>query len=148
MHPMVKIAIVLALIAVVVVLYGRIAGRRDVERDRAGLTDAVRARVSHEISAGHKINAIKVYRDATGVALTDARRAIDGWFVPGRGPGVRDAASSWTEGRLTHEARTRISELVSAGRREDAMRLYADATGASNTEASAIIRTWDTTENW
>ena len=68
--------------------------------------------------------------------------------MPGRGPGVRDAASSWTEGRLTGEARSRISELVTAGRREDAMALYAEATGASTSEAQAIIRTWDTSQNY
>ena len=106
-------------------------GRRDPDRELVGLTDAVRAKVSHEISAGHKINAIKIYREATGAPLADAKSAVDNWFVPGHGPGVRDAASSWTEGRLTGEARSRISELVVAGRREDAMALYAEATGAS-----------------
>ena len=58
-----------------------------------GLTDTVRARVSREISAGHKINAVKIYREATGAPLADAKRAVDAWFVPGRGPGVRDAAA-------------------------------------------------------
>ena len=61
---------------------------------------------------------------------------------------MRDAASSWTEGRLTGEARSRISELVAGGRREDAMRLYAEATGASSSEAQAIIRSWDTSQNY
>ena len=61
---------------------------------------------------------------------------------------MRDAAASYTEGRLTDEARSRISELILAGRREDAMSLYAEATGASGTEAQAIIRTWDTTQNY
>jgi hypothetical protein len=148
MPPVVKVVLVLAVVAVVVIVYGRVVGRRDPERRRTGLTDAVRSEVSHEISAGHKVNAIKVYRDATGASLVDAKAAIDSWFVPGRGPGVRDAASSWSEGRLTDEARSRISELVAAGRREDAMRLYADATGASSTEAQAIIRSWDVNQNY
>ena len=73
---------------------------------------------------------------------------IDSWFVPGQGPGVRDAAASWSEGRLTAEARARISDLVVAGRREDAMALYAEATGASDSEAQAIIRSWDATQNY
>lgn len=148
MSPVVKLVLILALIAAGVVLYGRIFGRRDNERSRTGLTDAVRAEVSREISAGHKINAVKLYRDATGMPLIDAKNAVDGWFVPGRGPGVRDAAASWTEGRLTPEARSRISELVADGRRDEAMGLYADATGASRTEAQAIIRSWDTTQNY
>lgn len=148
MPPFVKLVLILALIAAVVVLYGRIVGRRDSERSRSGLTEAVRADVSREISAGHKINAIKVYRDATGVALTEAKSAIDSWFVPGIGLGVRDAAPSWSDGRLTSEARSRISQLVTGGRRDDAMRLYAEATGASSSEAQAIIRTWDTTQDY
>ena len=148
MSPVVKLVLILVLLGARVVLYGRLVGRRDSERSRSGLTDAVRAEVSREISAGHKINAIKLYRAATGMPLADAKSAIDNWFVPGRGPGVRDAASSWTEGRLTGEARSRISELVTGDRREDAMRLYAEATGASPTEAQAIIRSWDTTQNY
>ena len=148
MHPIVKLFLILVVILVVVVVWGRVVGRRDPNRELVGLTDDVRAKVSREISAGHKINAIKIYREATGAPLADAKKAVDSWFVPGRGPGVRDAASSWTEGRLTEEARSRISELVTAGRREDAMALYAEATGASTSEAQAIIRTWDTSQNY
>ncbi|GAA6526552.1 hypothetical protein [Intrasporangium sp. DVR] len=148
MHPVVKLVVILAVVVVIAVLYGRIFGRRDGEQRYVGLTDAVRTKISHEISAGHKINAVKIYREATGAPLPDAKRAVDSWFVPGQGPGVRDAAASWTEGRLTAEARTRISELVLADRREDAMALYAEATGASDSEAQAIIRSWDTTQDY
>jgi hypothetical protein len=148
MHPIVKLFLILVVVMVVVVLWGRIMGRRDPDRTLVGLTEDVRAKVSREISAGHKINAIKIYREATGAPLADAKRAVDSWFVPGQGPGVRDAAASYTDGRLTDEARSRISELILAGRREDAMSLYAEATGASGAEAQAIIRTWDTTQNY
>jgi hypothetical protein len=148
MPPFVKLVLIVAVIMVVVVLWGRVMGRRDPDRTLVGLTDTVRAKVSREISAGHKLNAIKIYREATGAPLTDAKSAVDNWFVPGRGPGVRDAATSWSEGRLTEEARSRISELVVAGRREDAMALYAEATGASSTEAQAIIRTWDAAQDY
>ena len=148
MHPLVKLLLILVVIIVVVVLWGRIVGRRDPERNHVGLTEGVRAKVSREISAGHKINAIKIYREATGAPLADAKKAVDNWFVPGRGPGVPDAASSWTEGRLTDEGRARITELILAGRREDAMSFYAEATGASSSEAQAIIRTWDTTQHY
>jgi ribosomal protein L7/L12 len=148
MHPFVKLVIVVAVVVAVVVLWGRVMGRKDPDRALVGLTEAVRAQVSREISAGHKINAIKIYREATGAPLADAKRAVDGWFVPGQGPGVRDAAASFTEGRLTDEARSRISQLILADRREDAMSLYAEATGASQSEARAIIRTWDTAQDY
>src|SRR6478752_535169 len=148
MHPFVKLVIVVAIVVAVVVLWGRVMGRKDPDRALVGLTEAVRAQVSREISAGHKINAIKIYREATGAPLADAKRAVDQWFVPGQGPGVRDAAASFTEGRLTDEARSRISRLILADRREDAMSLYAEATGASDSEARAVIRTWDTAQNY
>ena len=148
MHPLVKLVLIVIVIVVAVVVWGRVMGRKDPDRELVGLTDTVRARVSREISAGHKINAIKIYREATGAPLADAKRAVDTWFVPGQGPGVRDAAASYTDGRLTDEARSRISELILAGRREDAMSLYSEATGASGAEAQAIIRTWDTTQNY
>lgn len=148
MHPVVKLVLIVAIVVVIAVLYGRIFGRRDREERYVGLTDAARAKISREISAGHKVNAVKIYREATGAPLVDAKRAVDSWFVPGQGPGVRDAAASWTQGRLTDEGRARISELVAAGRREEAMALYAEATGASNSEAQAIIRSWDTTQNY
>ena len=148
MYPLVKLVLILAVILVIVVIWGRVVGRRDPERPIVGLTDVVRAKVSREISAGHKINAIKIYREATGAPLADAKKAVDAWFVPGRGPGVRDAAASFSEGRLTDEGRARISQLILAGRREDAMSLYAAATGASSSEAQAIIRTWDTSQHY
>lgn len=148
MPPLVKLVLIVVIVIAAVVMWGRVMGRKDPDRELVGLTDPVRARVSREISAGHKINAIKIYREATGAPLADAKRAVDGWFVPGKGPGVRDAAASYTEGRLTDEGRARISELILAGRREDAMTLYAEATGASGAEAQAIIRTWDTSQNY
>lgn len=148
MHPLVKLVLIVVIVIAAVVIWGRVMGRKDPDRELVGLTDTVRARVSREISAGHKINAIKIYREATGARLADAKRAVDSWFVPGQGPGVRDAAASFTEGRLTDEGRARISELIVAGRREDAMSLYSEATGASGAEAQAIIRTWDTTQNY
>lgn len=148
MPPLFRLVLIVAAIIIVVVLYGRLVGRRDPEESYPGLTEAARAKISREISGGRKLNAVKLYRQATGAALPDAKRAIDTWFVPGRGPGVQDAARSWADGRLTDEARAQISRLIEADRREDAMSLYAEATGASDTEARAVIRTWDTTQHY
>ena len=111
-----------------------------------GITqDQVNAAADELIAAGISTHVIG---GADVAAELDAKRAIDSWFVPGRGPGVKDAASAWTEGRLTDEARGRISALVAAGRTDDARDLYADATGASATEARAIIRSWDPSQDY
>ncbi len=146
MPPIARLVLILALIAVVMVVYGRVVGRRDRERSLTDLTPRSRAAVAEELAAGHKINAIKIYRDATGAPLVDAKRAIDTWYMTGQGVrGANDGAAP--TGRLTQEARLRISELIRQGRREDAMALYAGATGASDSESTAIIRTWDLDQN-
>ena len=61
MHPIVKLFLILVVILVVVVVWGRVVGRRDPDRELVGLTDDLRAKVSREISAGHKINACLLY---------------------------------------------------------------------------------------
>ncbi|MDN5791354.1 MAG: hypothetical protein L0H25_10860 [Micrococcales bacterium] len=145
MPPIARLVLILALIVVVMVVYGRVVGRRDRERSLNDLTPRARAAVAEEIAAGHKVNAIKLYRDATGAPLADARRAVDGWYVTGQG--TRTAGRAASQGSLTQEACLRISALVRDGRREEARALYADATGASDAEATAIIRTWDPDQN-
>ena len=149
MPPFVRLVLIIAVIAVVVVIYGRVVGRRDKERGLADLSPRARDAITDEIQAGHTINAVKLYRDATGAPLTDAKRAIDSWFVVGQG--VRETSSVSRPprgGRLTDEARERISTMVRDGRREDAMALYAEVTGASDSEAQAIIRSWDPEQNY
>lgn len=144
MPPIARLVLILALITVAMVLYGRVVGRRDRERSLSDLTPSSRSAVAEEIAAGHKVNAIKIYRDATGAPLADARRAIDGWYVTGQGARTVGVAS---QGPLSQEACLRISALFRDGRREDARALYAEATDASGAEATAIIRTWDPDQN-
>lgn len=144
---MVKILLVLVVLGIAMVLYGRVLGRRDSGRSLRDLSEAARAKISEEVRAGQKVAAVKTYRDATGAALVDAKRAIDDWFVPGRGLGVVQKVRQAMDGELTLEARKRISALVEAGQRDEAMRLYSEATGAGSAEAQAIIRTWDTNEH-
>ncbi|HSU75130.1 MAG TPA: hypothetical protein VLI66_09315, partial [Terrabacter sp.] len=79
MPPLVRLLLLVILVVVAVVVWGRVMGRKDPDRELVGLTDTVRARISREISAGHTINAIKIYREATGAPLADAKRAVDGW---------------------------------------------------------------------
>jgi ribosomal protein L7/L12 len=93
MHPLVKLVLIVIIVVVAVIVWGRVVGRKDPDRELVGLTDTVRARVSREISAGHKINAIKIYREATGAPLVDAKRAVDSWFVPADSP-TRPARAS------------------------------------------------------
>ena len=138
-----KVVILLAVAFCLLVLYGRLMGRTDKEVTYPGVTEAVRAKISSEVSSGRKISAIKIYRQATGAPLPEAKRAIDNWFTPGRGSGVVDAANSVLNGRMTVTAREKISRLVASGQIEQAEHLYAEATGASASEARAMIRTWD-----
>lgn len=147
MPPIARLFLILVLIVVIVVIYGRVVGRRDRERSLRDLTPKARAAVAAEIDAGHQVNAIKIYRDATGAPLADAKRAVANWYVTGHGVRVQEAAAASGGGRLTEEARVRISSLVREGRSEAARNLYAGATGASDSEAQAIIRSWNPDED-
>ena len=44
MHPLVKLVLLLILIGMAVVVWGRVMGRKDPDRELVGLTDTVRAR--------------------------------------------------------------------------------------------------------
>ena len=87
MHPLVKLVLIVIIIVVAVVVWGRVMGRKDPDRELVGLTDAVRARVSREISAGHKINAIKIYREATGAPARRREAGRRQLVRAGPGPG-------------------------------------------------------------
>lgn len=45
----------------------------------AELPDDVRRTINAHLAGGRPIGAIKTYRQATGVGLVEAKRAIDGW---------------------------------------------------------------------
>ena len=74
---------------------------------------------------GNKIEAIKVYRQATGVGLKEAKDAVEA-FERG-GTLAVDAPQAQTSQR--GDVETRIAELVQAGNKIEAIKVYREATG-------------------
>jgi hypothetical protein len=86
MHPFTKLLLIVALVVLVFWLVTRFRDRQ-VPQDPmppvpvSDLPPGVQASIDHALSEGKTINAIKLYRDATGASLVQAKQAIDvrGW---------------------------------------------------------------------
>lgn len=94
--------------------------------DDASLDTELRALVA----AGHKIDAIKRYRELTGAGLKEAKDAVEALE---RG----EAMHSRDQGDVPFE--TEIVVLLKHGRKIDAIKLYREKTGAGLKEAKDFI---------
>ena len=84
------------------------------------------------IAAGNKIGAIKLYRDATGAGLAEAKEAIE-LIAAGKPPPSGAAATPPTD------AMQGVSALLAAGRKIEAIRVYRTATGVGLKEAKDAV---------
>jgi len=84
------------------------------------------------IGAGNKIAAIKLYRDATGAGLAEAKDAIE-LIAAGKPPPSGAAATQPTD------AMQEVSALLAAGRKIEAIRVYRTATGVGLKEAKDAV---------
>jgi len=81
---------------------------------------------------GRKIEAIKLYRDLTGAGLKEAKDAVEALERDGSLPTTRDAPSSDDPDVL---------ELLRAGQKIRAIKLYRDKTGAGLAESKNVVET-------
>lgn len=92
------------------------------------MTPDQRAEILAAIEAGKKIDAIKLYRNATGSNLVDAKFFVETLkyaLATGTVPeGLSDPAT------LAQEQIGQIVELLHAGKKIDAIKIYRQATGA------------------
>ena len=93
------------------------------------LLDDIRA----QIGAGNKIEAIKLYRDATGAGLAEAKEAIE--LIASGKPPNPDAGPSPPD----EDAMRRVSALVLQGEKIEAIRHYRQAVGVGLKEAKDAI---------
>jgi ribosomal protein L7/L12 len=91
------------------------------------------AGIKAEIAAGNKIAAIKLYRDATGAGLAEAKEAIE-LIAAGKPPKAAGSASQPDDAALQG-----ITDAISAGSLIGAIRLYRTATGVGLKEAKEAI---------
>ena len=89
-------------------------------------------RIRAELAAGHKIAAIKLYREATGAGLAEAKQAVES-LEAGRtiaAPGMDSASNYDIE---------QIQAAVFAGEKMKAIKLYRAATGEQLKDSKEFI---------
>ncbi len=88
--------------------------------------------IKAEIAAGNKITAIKLYRDATGSGLAEAKEAIE--LIAAGKPPKSDAAPAPTD-----DAMQEVSALVTAGMKIEAIKAYRKAAGVDLKDAKDAV---------
>lgn len=99
--------------------------------------------IQNEIAAGRKIQAIKLYHEVTGCGLKEAKDAIE-FLIANPDYHLRSKGKNDADG-LPLDAGVR--EMLRAGRREDAVQIYQDFTGADAEDAEAEITRLEWEEN-
>jgi ribosomal protein L7/L12 len=99
------------------------------ERSLQQLLDDIKA----HIAAGRKIEAIKLYRDATGAGLAEAKEAVE--LIEAGKPPKPDSNASLGGDR----ALLAVSDLVAQGNKIEAIRRYREATGLGLKEAKDAV---------
>jgi ribosomal protein L7/L12 len=84
------------------------------------------------IAAGNKIAAIKLYRDATGAGLAEAKDAVE-LIAAGKPPPSGAAATP------SADAAQDVSALLAAGKKIEAIKAYRTATGVGLKEAKDAV---------
>ena len=91
------------------------------------------ADIKGHIAAGRKIEAIKLYRDATGAGLAEAKEAIE-LIEAGKPPKDSTGAAIGDDRALLA-----VSDLVAKGNKIEAIRRYREATGLGLKEAKDAV---------
>jgi ribosomal protein L7/L12 len=99
------------------------------ERSLQQLLDEIKG----HIAAGRKIEAIKLYRDATGAGLAEAKEAVE-LIEAGRPPKTESGAVIGDD-RALHA----VSALVAKGNKIEASKRYREATGLGLKEAKDAV---------
>ncbi len=88
--------------------------------------------IKAEIAAGNMITAIKLYRDATGTGLAEAKAAVE-LIAAGKPPPSGAAPSP------SADAMQVVSALVTAGKKIEAIRAYRKAAGVDLKDAKDAV---------
>jgi len=94
------------------------------------VTPAVQAEINRALAAGNKIDAIKRYREATGLGLKDAKDAIEA-IAAGR-------ISAHVVAHMPVSEPT-VTTLLLAGNKIEAIKRYREATGLGLKEAKEAV---------
>lgn len=118
------------------------------------LTPSAIAEVDRLVAAGQKIQAIKLYRQHTGVRLQEAKDRIDHWSVSTTAPhlaAVSNAAAasssitatpSSVRGALPASVVSEVDRLIAADQKIQAIKLVREHTGFGLKQAKDIVEAW------
>jgi ribosomal protein L7/L12 len=96
-------------------------------------TDLLLAETRRRLAAGNKIEAIKRYREVTGVGLAEAKDAVER-IAAGKAP-----ISSPTDATLPGAEASRIKAMIARGEKMAAIKLYRKATGVDLKAAKEAV---------
>lgn len=123
----------------------------------SGLTPTVIAEIDRLVAAGQKIHAIKLFRDATGVGLKEAKDRVEHWSISTTAPhaaAVSNATAAYSSitptshtpasvrASLPASAASEIDTLVAGDQRIVAIKVLRDHTGLGLRESKNIIDAW------
>ena len=88
--------------------------------------------IKAEIASGNMITAIKLYREATGTGLAEAKQAVE-LIATGKPPpsGATPSPSA--------DAMQEVSALITAGRKIEAIKVYRNAAGVDLKDAKDAV---------
>jgi ribosomal protein L7/L12 len=109
---------------------GAVAG---VRKGPPVIAPSLEAELRQLLAAGRKIEAIKQLREATRAGLAEAKEAVERMEYGAEFPRVQDERSSQLE--LAFE----LEDLLRAGRKIEAIKLYRERTGAGLKEAKDAV---------
>ncbi len=110
----------------------------------APLSPVAAAEIDRLLAAQQKIAAIKVYRDATGVGLKQAKDQIERWIPEPAFPDQwnPEGASRRTASAPSESLSAEIDRLVAAGQKITAIKLVREHRALGLAEAKAVIDAW------
>lgn len=132
----------------------RTAAATSVSNPASGLTPQVVAEIDRHIAAGQKLQAIKLYRQHSGVGLKEAKDRIDHWSISTTAPHLAAvshasvAASSITptpssvRSSLPSSVVAEIDALVAGGQKITAIKALRERTGFGLKESKDMIEAW------
>ena len=118
------------------------------------LTPAAIAEIDRLVAADRKIQAIKVYRQHTGVRLQEAKDRIDHWSVSTTAPHLAavsnataahssiTATPSSVRGALPASVAAEVDRLVAADQKIHAIKLVREHTGLGLKDSKDVVEAW------
>ena len=98
--------------------------------------------IQSALQSGSKIEAVKLYRDATGASLAESKDAVEA--MPVAPIPITDLPTILPTTGMTPEMRNAIVSAISSGQKIEAIKLYREATGLGLAESKDAVEAMET----